>query len=219
MSKDAFYFKHDIDAQGDEKMNRLLTYMGPEGTGIYWLLIERLYKNQGSIQMEYPLLEKALNSTSAKIRKVAEKYQLFYFKHGRLRSRRVDRELDYRREIREQAAKAGTASGRARRERSFNGRSTDPEPGEERRGEREEITDNNRNGAPSAVDFSDYRVPFGKRKGVYVINMPVDECQTYLRSRGLSREFKAALEWRIALKKSERTGRSIVPGFALKEAP
>jgi len=89
---------------------------------------------------------------------------------------------------------------------------------EEIRGE--ERTDNYRNGSPPAVDFSEYRVPFGKLKGVHILSLALDECHIYLKSRRLSAEFAAALKWRISLKAMEKTGGAVIAGLpALKDAP
>jgi hypothetical protein len=54
--------------------------------------------------------------------------------------------------------------------------------------------------------FDSYRFPVGfnsKYAGVYVVNVPVDECEAILRTPRLGQEIKAAIEWRIALKKNE----------------
>lgn len=68
-------------------------------------------------------------------------------------------------------------------------------------------TDNNRKDAPAAVDFSDYRLNIGKYKGVYVVNVPADECSFVLATTPrLGAKESAALKWRIALKASEAEG-------------
>lgn len=62
-------------------------------------------------------------------------------------------------------------------------------------------------------DFSDYRIPFGKLKGVHIMSVAVDECKKYLQSERLSRKCKAALEWRISVKAMEKTGGATLGGL------
>jgi hypothetical protein len=43
------YFPHDTDASDDEKIQGLLIEHGPEGYGVYFMLVERAYRNDGAI--------------------------------------------------------------------------------------------------------------------------------------------------------------------------
>jgi len=67
------------------------------------------------------------------------------------------------------------------------------------------ITDNNRKNTPLAVDFSEIRFPYGKHKGVHISNLPVDECQLYLKDQRLGSRIRAALEARIKSKYDDMT--------------
>lgn len=49
------------------------------------------------------------------------------------------------------------------------------------------------------------RIPFGKMAGVHILNMPEDQAQAYLGSRGLSKDLRRGLELRIKLKREEAT--------------
>ena len=46
MTKDAYYFPHDSNAQHDEKILQLRAKHGWEGYGLYWAIIERLRDNE-----------------------------------------------------------------------------------------------------------------------------------------------------------------------------
>lgn len=46
------YFKHDYSASDDPKLLRIKRKFGFEGIGIYWCLVEVLYKNKGKITLE-----------------------------------------------------------------------------------------------------------------------------------------------------------------------
>ena len=57
-----------------------------------------------------------------------------------------------------------------------------------------------------SVNFSLYRLNVGKYKHAYVKNVPVDECRFLLaHTPRLGAKERAALQWRIAQKESERT--------------
>ena len=58
---------------------------------------------------------------------------------------------------------------------------------------------------PSAVDFSNYRLPknFGRYGGAYVVNIPPDECDFLIAQMRPGPKVRAALEWRIQIKKEE----------------
>lgn len=223
MAKDTFYFKHDYNARGDEKITPLLMEMGAEGYGIYWLVIEKLYEASGRLDRNYSALSWALHVEAEKIKAVVEKFKLFYSAEGKIACERVDRDLSERQERIRDARRAGKASAN---KRALNERSADVQPGEERRGERgEEITT-----APSAVDLSknvlerldarqiegqlaDARLPFGFgappdrfEKGVLIQNLPVETCKAILAQMPrLGGHIVALLKARIAQKEGGMT--------------
>jgi hypothetical protein len=49
-NKNLQYFSHDIYASQDSKIQDLMMEMGTSGYGIYWILIESLYKNFGKLE-------------------------------------------------------------------------------------------------------------------------------------------------------------------------
>ena len=73
----AEYFSHDYDAREDEKIQELLFDMKMEGYGIYWSIIEMLYKNDGYLQMNCERIAYALHTDEAKVKAVINNFDLF----------------------------------------------------------------------------------------------------------------------------------------------
>lgn len=46
MAKDSFYFQHDYDAAGDDKILELRASFGAEGYGVFWMMLETMAKNE-----------------------------------------------------------------------------------------------------------------------------------------------------------------------------
>jgi len=71
------YFSHDYDAREDEKIQELLFELKMEGYGIYWSIIEMLYKNDGYMQMNCERIAYALRADENKINRVISEFDLF----------------------------------------------------------------------------------------------------------------------------------------------
>ena len=52
MKKDTFYFSHDHNSRSDEKIKKLIRKHGMLGYGIFWALVEDLYNNANSLQLD-----------------------------------------------------------------------------------------------------------------------------------------------------------------------
>lgn len=201
--KETFYFKHDLNAAEDLELVRVIMKGGMAAYGIYWRVVEMLYAQNGSIPADFDLLAFKLRVSTEDIANVIRP-PLFVIEGGRVSSDRVIRELEER-----EAAKHGGKDAIARRkrpdgspwvkDRGLLGTYQDPSTrrGEERR---EDIT------TAGAVDFSKARIPYGPRRGMLVLNLPVDEAAFFLKDPRISKSFAAALKWRIALKEDERRG-------------
>lgn len=50
--KDTFYFSHDYNAREDAKIQNMLSKMGWEGYGLYWVLIEKLAEANGKLMID-----------------------------------------------------------------------------------------------------------------------------------------------------------------------
>lgn len=73
----AEYFSHDYDAREDEKIQELLFALKMEGYGIYWSIIEMLYKNDGYLQLNYERIAYALHTHEDIIKSVINDFDLF----------------------------------------------------------------------------------------------------------------------------------------------
>lgn len=45
MAKDSYWFKHDHNARGDEKILELRAEFGAEGYGVFWMIVETMAEN------------------------------------------------------------------------------------------------------------------------------------------------------------------------------
>jgi uncharacterized protein YdaU (DUF1376 family) len=102
------YFSHDYDATGDEKIIRLLRDKGPAGYGIFWMLVEMLYKAGGSIPKDYSLLAYEMRTDSDSIKNICEDFGLFQEINDRIQSPSVDRRLQDRAEKSQKAQAAAS---------------------------------------------------------------------------------------------------------------
>ena len=73
----AEYFSHDYDAREDEKIQHLLYKLKWEGYGLYWAIVEMLYKNDGYLTIEYERIAHALQTQSDIIKSIIEDFNLF----------------------------------------------------------------------------------------------------------------------------------------------
>ncbi len=73
----AEYFSHDYDAREDEKIQHLLYKLKWEGYGLYWAIVEMLYKNDGYLTIEYERIAHALQTQSDIIKCIIEDFNLF----------------------------------------------------------------------------------------------------------------------------------------------
>jgi hypothetical protein len=97
------YFSHDYNSREDEKIINLIADMGYEGYGIYWAIIEMLYKNKGIMQTQYERIAFALHTDYDKVKKVIEAYQLFKNNQNNFWSESVKARLKIRKEKSETA--------------------------------------------------------------------------------------------------------------------
>jgi len=94
----AEYFSHDYDAREDEKIVDMLSELGYEGYGIYWAIIEMLYKNKGVMQTQYNRIAFALKADLQIVEKVIGAYSLFKFNQTHFWSESVKARLKIRQE-------------------------------------------------------------------------------------------------------------------------
>lgn len=77
--KDAYYFPHDANAKDDPKCIQLIEEFGPEGYGIFWILVETL-RSQSDYKAPISILNgmaRRYNTTPEKMRNVVFRFGLF----------------------------------------------------------------------------------------------------------------------------------------------
>lgn len=152
MSKDAYYFSHDSNAKDDPKCMMLIEQLGPEGYGIFWILVEIL---RDQPEYKYPLglipaIARRFNTSTEKVKIVINGFQLFKFDELYFWSESLIRRMEKREHFREIAVEAGRVSAEKRRflasnrllltdgstdvQRTFNDGSTDVQLRKERKG-------------------------------------------------------------------------------------
>lgn len=221
MSKDTFFFPHDHNARGDEKIINLVRTMSWEGYGLYWALIEKLYESGGRIVSDFDAIAYDLHTDAGKVKSVATKFDLFFFVGSPrcLASKSVDRRLQERR-VRVAQAKvaAGARWGDMREQCGSNAGAMRPHEisnainKEIKKERKKEIT--TAKGAPSAVafkqevvDWTEVRLPKGLHQdypGVLVVNIPANDCAWILEKYpNLGSRVAGALQERVEQKKAE----------------
>lgn len=92
------YFSHDYDAREDGKIIDLMGERGWQGYGLFWGLVELLYKNNGKMRTQYKRIAFALNSHPETIQDIVENYGLFQVKKDFFTSKSIIKRLSKRKE-------------------------------------------------------------------------------------------------------------------------
>lgn len=102
MTKDAYWFKHDSNAQDDPKCMTLIDQLGMEGYGIFWALIEKL-RNESEFKLHISVcssLAKRWCTSKEKVEAVVLKYGLFSIENDYIfYSERLSQSMNYRKRI------------------------------------------------------------------------------------------------------------------------
>jgi hypothetical protein len=124
--KASYWFPHDFNARGDEKIIRLLRVHGLSGYGLYWALVEKIFEAGGPIDADYESIAFDLHCKHTQVKSVATEFNLFYGSPKKIGSHSADRRIQTRKSLRDSAVKAGkaSASARAQNQRPLNDRST-----------------------------------------------------------------------------------------------
>ena len=73
-----FWYKHDIHAHADTKLQALHWSLGMEGEGIYWRLVSYLYDAEGRLPLtDLERIAYTMRVTKSKLEKVITSFQLF----------------------------------------------------------------------------------------------------------------------------------------------
>ena len=190
--KDAYYFPHDSNAKDDPKTIVLIEELGPEGYGIFWILIEMLRDQPGykaNVRI-LPGIARRYNTTFDKVKSVVYNFGLFEIDDEHFFfSPSFSERMSYIDQKREKARLAGKKSGKKRQslnerstdaERTLNERSTDAEQGKESK-EKESKEKESKADAPSFSDVESYF----KSKGLseYQANLEAEKFISYFEDR------------------------------------
>ena len=109
------YFPHECDASSDPKTSRIIRELGMEGYGVFWRLLEILYRQEGRMAPDYDQLSYDIRVEPEKIKRVVEGYGLFQIdEQGKICSEAVDKRLLIIRQTSEARSHAGTLGGYAK---------------------------------------------------------------------------------------------------------
>ena len=100
------YFSHDYDTREDEKIRKLLYKLKMEGYGIYWSIIEMLYKNDGHMELDYDEISYTLRSSPEQVKSVINDFNLFEINEKKFSSRSVLKRIEIRKAKATKARKA-----------------------------------------------------------------------------------------------------------------
>ena len=73
----AEYFSHDYDAREDKKVIKLLAFGSWSFYGMYWAIVEMLYKNDGYLENDYESIAYALRTNDETISIIVNNFELF----------------------------------------------------------------------------------------------------------------------------------------------
>tara|TARA_Y100000310_G_scaffold243654_1_gene248190 strand:- start:443 stop:1309 length:867 start_codon:yes stop_codon:yes gene_type:complete len=114
--KDAYYFSHDSNARNDQRLMKLRMKYGPEGYGIYFMIIEILRDTEN-----YTLHMNDISSICFDIRADEEKvldiiknFRLFEFDGEYFQSRSLSRRMEKLDNIKEKRRESGKLGGKAK---------------------------------------------------------------------------------------------------------
>lgn len=100
------YFSHDYNAREDDKIMHLISELGYEGYGIYWALVEMLYKSGGSVQLNYKSISFVLHVNYKILERLINEFDLFKIHDERLYSDSILERLKIRKDISDKRSKA-----------------------------------------------------------------------------------------------------------------
>ena len=98
MAKDTFYFSHDYNTRSDEKIKKLIRTHGMVGYGLFWAIIEDLYQNNNSLELDYDLLAYEYRLNEDLIKSIINDFSLFTNDEKTFGSVSISKRIDIRNE-------------------------------------------------------------------------------------------------------------------------
>lgn len=131
MNKGKQYFRHDSNAQQDERILALRMKLGWEGYGLYWAIVERLRDSKEcQLSKDYNLLGFAFNVSAGKIKQVVEDFGLFTFTDDgeRFYSKRLSTDMQAVSDLSQSRSEAGKKGNEKRWSKGDNDNQEDSKP-------------------------------------------------------------------------------------------
>lgn len=125
MAKDTFYFTHDYNARTDLKIKNLLRKHGMRGYGVYWSIIEDLYNNENSLNVDYEGIAYDMHEDVSVIKSIINDFELFVIDNNFFGSESVERRLNERNAKSKKAQESAQSRWSKVRERKANAPKTD----------------------------------------------------------------------------------------------
>ena len=114
--KDAYYFSHDSNARNDQRLMKVRMKYGPEGYGIYFMIIEIL-RDTENYTLNINDIHSICFDTRTKnetVLDILKNYNLFVFEDDFFYSKSLKRRMERLDEIKQKRSYAGQMSGKAR---------------------------------------------------------------------------------------------------------
>ena len=114
--KDAYYFSHDSNARNDQRLMKLRMKYGPEGYGVYFMIIEIL-RDIENYTLHISDLESIcfdIRSDNDKVLDIIKNYNLFEFEGDYFYSRSLTRRMEKLDKIKEKRRESGKLGGKAK---------------------------------------------------------------------------------------------------------
>jgi hypothetical protein len=106
MNKKSYWFKHDLNARSDPKLKKLHKKHGTSGIGIYWMLIEMIFEQNGYIEYDTQYLADEVRDDENIIISVINEFGLFSIEQNMITSLSALRRLNEMKKRSEQGKKA-----------------------------------------------------------------------------------------------------------------
>lgn len=110
----SLYFEHDYSARDDKNIIPMMMVHDYYGYGVYWAIIELLYKNGGVLPRNYETVAYTLHAKAEVIKSIVESFELFELSENSFTSNRVKRFIEKMTKISEARAKAGALGGKSK---------------------------------------------------------------------------------------------------------
>jgi hypothetical protein len=87
--KKTYYFPHDFNSRGDEKIIKMIKTLGWESYGLFWAIIEKLHEAGGYLVDDPESIAFDLRTQCERIDKILHNFGLFACKSGKIASPRA----------------------------------------------------------------------------------------------------------------------------------